>query len=142
VTDEARPAGAAGGSDRPRWPWLPPLIWAVLVVAASSIEDLQTTAGGLEFRDKLAHFGEYFVFGWLVARCFDGEGWSARRHFLWTLLIGAWLGTLDEFYQGFVPGRERDVLDLLADVVGTAAGWYFSREVQSVGQSDRAPGNA
>jgi VanZ family protein len=142
VTDPARPADPAGGPVRRRRPWLAPLIWAALVIAASSIEDLQTTGGGLDMRDKLAHFGEYFIFGWLVARCFEGQGWSAGRHFVWTLLFGIYLGTLDEFYQGFVPGRERDVLDLLADVVGTAAGWYFSREVESVGQSDRAPGNA
>lgn len=141
MTDPARPADPAGGPVRRR-PWLAPLIWAALVIAASSIEDLQTTTGGLDMRDKLAHFGEYFIFGWLVARCFEGQGWSAGRHFVWTLLFGIYLGTLDEFYQGFVPGRERDVLDLLADVVGTAAGWYFSREVESVGQSDRAPGNA
>lgn len=112
------------------------------MIGASSIPDLQTTAGGLELRDKLAHFGEYFIFGWLVARCFEGQGWSVKRHLVWTVLIGAYMGTCDEFYQGFVPGRERDPLDLMADVIGVTAGWYFSREVESVGESDRAPRNA
>jgi VanZ family protein len=32
------------------------------------------------------------------------------------------LGTLDEFHQYFVPGRQSDVLDLLADAVGIALG--------------------
>jgi VanZ family protein len=96
---------------------------------------------GLEIRDKLAHFGEYFVFGWLLAGSFDGSGWSARRHFAWTLLFGLLMGGLDEFYQGFVPGREQDALDLAADVCGVVAGWYFSREDETVG-SPRAPGHA
>jgi VanZ family protein len=121
--------------------WAPPLAWAALVFAASSLPDLQTRVMGLQVRDKLAHFGEYFVFGWLVARSFDGLGWRPGKHFLWTVLCGALLGVLDEFYQGFVPGRERDALDLAADVCGALAGWYFSREDETVG-SPRSPGNA
>lgn len=113
--------------------WAPPLLWAGVVFAASSLPDLQTRVIGIQIRDKLAHFGEYFVFGWLVARSFDGLGWSWRKHFAWALLCGAVLGGLDEIYQGFVPGREQDILDFLADVTGVAAGWYFSREDETVG---------
>ncbi len=123
-------------------PWLPPLAWAGVILAASSIQDLQTTTGGIEIRDKLAHFGEYFVFGWLVAVCFDTERWAGRKHFFWTLTFGIGLGLLDEFYQGFVPGRERDILDLAADGIGVLAGWYYSREDRTVGTTDGAPRNA
>lgn len=104
-----------------------------MILGASSIPDLQTRNVGLAIRDKLAHFGEYFIFGWLVARCFDAEGWTARKHFAWTIAFGVLLGALDEFYQGFVPGREQDGLDLLADACGAVAGWYFSREDETVG---------
>lgn len=124
-----------------RWAWLPPLLWAAVILGASSLEELQTRVGGIAIRDKLAHFGEYFVFGWLVARSFDGRGWRRGRHFAWTLLIGVVLGTLDELYQGFVPGRERDPIDLLADLVGTTAGWYFSREDRAVAGTDAAAGH-
>jgi VanZ family protein len=112
---------------------VPPLAWAAVILGASSIPDLQTRNVGLAIRDKLAHFGEYFVFGWLVARSFDGLGWSARRHLLWSCLFGVCFGALDEFYQGFVPGREQDGFDLLADACGVLAGWYFSREDETVG---------
>jgi len=108
----------------------------------SSLEDLQTHTTDLEIRDKLAHFGEYFVFGWLVARAFDGQGWSAWKHFAWTLAFGVFLGAVDEFYQGFVPGRERSLLDLTADTLGAAAGWYFSREDQALGDDHGTPRNA
>lgn len=129
-----------GTPKRSRVPrWLPPLIWAGVVIGVSSLEDLQTHTSSLDIRDKLAHFGEYFVFGWLAARAFDGQGWSGRKHFGWTLAIGALLGIVDEFYQGFVPGRERSVYDLLADVLGVAAGWYFSREDQALGDDHRTP---
>jgi len=121
--------------------WLPPVAWAAVVFAVSSIPDLQTRVAGLEIRDKLAHFGEFFIFGWLVARSFDGSGWPTGRHLIWSLLCGAVLAALDELYQGFVPGREQDILDFLADVGGVLAGWYFSREDETVG-SPRTPGNA
>ena len=48
----------------------------------------------------------------------------------------------DEFYQGFVPGRERDILDVLADGIGLLAGWYYSREEAAVGDSHRAAGHS
>ncbi|MGQ0722117.1 MAG: VanZ family protein [Candidatus Eiseniibacteriota bacterium] len=139
---EVRPEGTEGKVIASgKRPWLPPLIWAAVILAASSLQELQTTTGHVAIRDKLAHFGEYFVFGWLVARSFDGRGWRGGKHFAWTMLLGIYLGALDEFYQGFVPGRERDVLDLLADVIGAAAGWYFSRE-DTVGRSCGSPRNA
>jgi VanZ family protein len=119
--------------------WVPPLLWAGVVLGASSLQDLQTVTEGIHLRDKFAHFGEYFVFGWFVARALEGLGWTTRKHFLWTVAFGLYLGTLDEFYQGFVPGREQDVLDLLADVIGATAGWYFSREDETVGDSHGAP---
>jgi VanZ family protein len=120
---------------------LPPLIWAAVVIGVSSLEDLQTPAGEIEIRDKLAHFGEYFVFGWLAARAFDGQGWSSRKHFAWTFAFGLFLGAVDEFYQGFVPGRERSLYDLLADTLGAAAGWYFSREDQALGNDHGTSGH-
>jgi VanZ family protein len=110
-----------------------------VVLGASSIPDLQTRTHGLEIRDKLAHFGEYFIFGWLVARSLDRHGLTGARHFAWAAAFGLFLGCVDEFYQGFVPGREQDPLDLLADVIGAIAGWYFSREDQAIGEAHGAP---
>ena len=122
--------------------WLPPLLWAAVVLGASSIPDLQTRTHGLAIRDKLAHFGEYFIFGWLVARSLERFGLRGARHFGWTVFFGVFLGSVDEFYQGFVPGREQDLLDLLADTIGAAAGWYFSREDQAVGETHGPAGDA
>ncbi|MDP6462253.1 MAG: VanZ family protein [Gemmatimonadota bacterium] len=113
--------------------WLPPLLWAAVILGASSVQDLRTTHEGIAIRDKLAHFGEYFVFGWLLSGTFDRQAWTPRRAFAWTLFFGALMGALDEFYQGFVPGRQQDPFDFLADTLGAAAGWYFSREEKSVG---------
>jgi VanZ family protein len=117
-------------------------VWAAVILGASSIPDLRTSEGHLDFRDKLAHFGEYFVFGWLVARSFDGRGWGQGKHFLWTVVFGLYLASVDELYQGFVPGRDRSIYDLLADLAGQMAGWYFSREDQALGEPHRPAGNS
>ena len=72
----------------------------------------------------------------------DGSGTRARKHLAWTLGIGLFLAIVDELYQGFVPGRERDILDVLADALGLLAGWYYSREDEAIGDSHRAPGHS
>jgi VanZ family protein len=117
------------------------LLWATVILGASSIPDLKTHPEGIPIRDKLAHFGEYFVFGWLVARAYRPFGWEPGRHLVWTLLFGVFMGCVDEFYQGFVPGRQQDAFDLIANTLGVAAGWYFFREDRAVGEAHGPQGN-
>lgn len=64
--------------------------------------------------DKVVHAGIYAVLAglWTLAL---GPRWAL----CWLLATG--FGAVDEVHQGFVPGRSRDVLDLLADGVGAAA---------------------
>jgi VanZ family protein len=78
---------------------------------------------GISNFDKFLHGLEFGGLGFLLAL-----GFFRTLHHSMKLRIGvSWgaglvLGTLDEFHQYFVPGRQSDVLDLLADVVGIALG--------------------
>jgi VanZ family protein len=78
----------------------------------------------LHFRnaDKVCHIGEYFGLGILLARAIRA---SMRLRFalaasLIALALGMLVGSFDEFYQSFVPGRDSSVYDLLADTIGVA----------------------
>ena len=76
--------------------------------------------------DKVAHFGYFFggsglLCAYLYRRAPDRPNW-------WVLIptavivIGL-IGALDEWHQSFTPGRHgNDPSDLLADVLGAAAG--------------------
>lgn len=65
--------------------------------------------------DKMLHLMIYFPLGWLLA--LTGLRWWK------VLLIGALMATLDECYQGLIPGRMPDVMDWLADMAGISLGW-------------------
>ncbi|MBN1938889.1 MAG: VanZ family protein [Candidatus Aminicenantes bacterium] len=44
-------------------------------------------------------------------------------------VLGAVLACLDEVHQMFVPGRSAEILDVLVDVLGLAAGWGIARMI-------------
>ena len=69
---------------------------------------------------KAAHFTEYAVFGWLIARALrDARGWQLHHALLAVALAGAY-AVSDEVHQIFVPGRTAAVGDVLIDVLGAA----------------------
>ena len=73
--------------------------------------------------DKLQHAVEYAVLGFLAARAFDNS-WRVSNKVLWlgVVVFCVMYGVSDEFHQSFVPGRESDVGDCLADSIGGMLG--------------------
>lgn len=70
-------------------------------------------------QDKVLHFLAYFVLGALAAHAiYPG---SVKKRFWWALLIASAYGISDEFHQSFVPGRDVDFFDWLADTIGA---WF------------------
>jgi len=70
--------------------------------------------------DKLAHGTVYAVLAlllaWGLARAFPG--WSRARVLAVAFLLPLAYGVSDEFHQHFVPGRDVEVLDVVADATG------------------------
>lgn len=73
--------------------------------------------------DKTHHMIAYGLFGLLWYRAFRhcGGAWAAPRAVLLAILASALYGVTDELHQWFVPLREADPWDLMADTVGAAA---------------------
>lgn len=99
------------------------LAWAALIFWASS-----RPAGDLPpsfpHADKLVHAAVYAVLGALVAVALGrGRPLPARAAGL-ALALAVAYGVSDELHQGFVPGRDVSLLDLVADTVGAAAGIF------------------
>ncbi len=93
------------------------LLYMAAIFALSSLPG--SAAGIPPPWDKLAHFLEYAVLGFLLGR---GTG-----QFDLALAIAALYGLSDELHQAFVPGREASILDWLADALGAAFGAALSR---------------
>ncbi len=107
-------------------PFIPAILWAAVIFCLSSIPDFSTPSFGFKLTDKMAHFGEFFVLGLLVAYSFNKRNHSLGKVFWISVSISCLYGILDELHQFYVPGRQMDVFDMLADVLGavSAAGVY------------------
>jgi hypothetical protein len=107
-----------------------PVLWIALVLYSGLIFYVSSRPAphypdmGLSHPDKLAHFGAYGVWGGLCA-------WALRRTrptlgtaatVLVAVCAGALYGLSDEVHQSFVPSRDADAMDLLADSAGALAG--------------------
>jgi VanZ family protein len=85
--------------------------------------------------DKPAHFSEYALLGYFLAR-----GLGGRRAALSGFVLAVGYGLLDEFHQSFVPGRDPSALDLLADAAGAMAGSLLGRLSTGGGEDRRGGG--
>lgn len=92
-----------------------------MVFGLSSVSKLPTPPAGLSF--SVIHAVTYAGLGALTARA-TGKG---LRDVSWRAVVGAIVistlyGVSDEYHQLFVPGRTFDVLDMVADAIGSVAG--------------------
>ena len=93
----------------------------VMIFGLSSLSRLPTPPAGLSFYE--VHVATYAGLGALAARA-TGKG---LRGVSWRAVLGAFVisslyGVSDEYHQLFVPGRSFDVLDMVADAIGSAVG--------------------
>ncbi len=119
--------------------WIPALAYSALIVALSSRSDLAPpTIRGVRVSDKLLHAAEYAVFAALWFRATASRGVS-RRMIVRLLAAGALFAISDEIHQSFVPNRQADIADFLADIVGILIGAALSLAVRQYGgRSGRA----
>ncbi len=104
--------------------FLPAAAYYVLVFIVSS-SDIGISIDVLYF-DKAAHFAEYGILGFLLAfGFFNVLGTPLAWKFILSFFTCITLAGLDEFHQFFVPWRQVEILDLLADSLGAAAGVLF-----------------
>jgi VanZ family protein len=105
--------------------------WCAAIFALSAQPDIP--GGFLEnipYIDKIVHFTLYAVLGALTYNALRGERAASLKHYAFILAV-VWAtiyGASDEFHQNFVPGRNVEITDWLADTLGgaagAAAGWF------------------
>jgi VanZ family protein len=72
--------------------------------------------------DKVIHFGAYAVLTGCITLLLALRSTLHFRIGVWVWTIAFAYGAFDEYTQKFIPDRQPDKLDLLADCLGAAAG--------------------
>ena len=70
---------------------------------------------------NLFHVPMYFIFGILLLLFFDSMSWKLGR----IIVLGSFVGFVDEFIKIFLPTREFDFFDLIRDFVGLLLAFIF-----------------
>jgi len=106
--------------------YFPVALWLSVIFIASSQSHLPDI-GDYRFPvDKIAHFLEYGVLGFLLVQAvFNGFGSLDLPHsYVVTGGIALFFAAADEFYQLSVPNRVASFADFIADCTGIAASLF------------------
>ncbi|MEJ2658976.1 MAG: VanZ family protein [Desulfobacterales bacterium] len=103
--------------------WFPILLYCLLIFVQSSYPSPKIEPN-LPYIDKVLHFMGYALLGALFLRAFYTT--RIKHHliliFALSVLLSGLYGISDEIHQSFVPYRDADTMDALADILGSAFG--------------------
>ncbi len=102
-----------------RWAWALVVVYMALIFVLSSISNTPALPGG---SDKQLHGLLYGGLAGLIMRALAG-GWNRRMTMgmaVTAIVIAGLYGISDEYHQSFVPNRQSDPSDVVADTVGAA----------------------
>jgi VanZ family protein len=108
------------------------IFYALLIFVVSAIPQIPPPLA-FKWGDKVAHLIEYGIFSFLLFLAFypSGKEFLKRNVFFLSVVVGIVYGFLDEIHQNFVPGRNCDIYDFLADCLGIiiiqVALWMYLR---------------
>lgn len=121
--------------------WGPVVLYAGFIFYLSSQSSFPDTLPTFveKLGDKAHHMMAYGLFGLLWYRAFRWSAgpWAASRAVVLAILASAFYGITDEGHQWFVPLRDADPWDVVADTAGAAVavfvmdGWVSRRTASS-----------
>lgn len=102
--------------------WLPAVTWAAIIFYLSHGPPSPDVPPWIFVHDKLSHAVAFGLLSGLIYFAFRrGHGIPPSQAVWFAALLASLYGATDEVHQCFIPGRESDWLDWLADVVGAVA---------------------
>ncbi len=96
------------------------LLWvSLLIIIVVTLSPGNGKIAG-NYLDKVAHFGIFFILSINVCYKFQKDK-PLTTALLWAILFGL----LTEVLQQFIPGRNMDMYDGIADTLGVVIGFYI-----------------
>jgi len=108
-------------------PWLVTLVYIILISLLSHQPSDGLPDNSLEFEniDKLFHFIEFSILGFLVYGSLSSQIDDYNQIFSLSIKVGILISFLDEYHQSFVQGRDSSLFDLIFDILGVLFGNFF-----------------
>jgi VanZ family protein len=99
--------------------WAPVVLLLAFEAYLSAQSLLPALGPGFAQKDKLEHATYFFLTGLLAVRAARfGERWSRTKTAVFLILSAVLWGCLDEIHQSYVPFRDVEIGDVLADTAG------------------------
>ena len=94
-------------------------IYMLMILTVSALPSKAIPDIGFQHSDKIAHFLEYTLLGFLAIKSF-----SPRKlvGLICVISFGMMFGAFDEWWQSFISDRCTSVADLIADTAGILFG--------------------
>ena len=110
--------------------WFPIIICYLIIFIQSSYPSIKTTPE-LPHIDKMLHFVAYALLGALFLRAFKTSRIknNVKLMLILSILCSSLYGISDEIHQYFVPYRDADLMDVLADMLGGIMGVYIYQAI-------------
>ena len=110
--------------------WFPILIYCLLIFIQSSYPSIKSVPE-LPYIDKVLHFFAYALLGALFLRAFKTTRIKNKLKLVLILsvLFSSLYGVSDEIHQYFIPYRNADLMDVLADLLGSIMGVYIYQAI-------------
>jgi len=109
----------------------PVILWALIILTVSSVPQFMAVQPHWSKYDKIVHFIEYGVFGFLLTRAlyFQNNISVKKYSIVLAIVIGILFAGIDEIHQRYIPGRLESFGDFISDILGiTAAQVFFIRK--------------
>jgi len=103
--------------------YIPLVIYWLVLLVLTTLPGTDLPKTGIN--DKIEHFTAYFLLGILLSLTllFQNKFLKIKKYFsLFTGVIIGLYAALDEIHQLFVPGRDCDIFDWTADIIGASIG--------------------
>lgn len=106
--------------------WFPLIIYCLAIYIQSSRPSPEHIPD-VHFLDKILHLGAYGLLGILFFRAYETLPIKNRKNLLIFISIASatLYGISDEIHQYFVPFRQSDILDAVANAIGSICGVYI-----------------
>jgi len=106
--------------------WFPLITYCILIFLQSSFPSIESVPE-LPYSDKLLHFFAYAVLGALFLRAYKTLRIrnNLKLLIILSMLSSSLYGISDEIHQHFIPYRNFEYFDILADVLGSLFGVFI-----------------